>query len=148
MIHRARRCRSDRPVRHVPVHESGRDQWIIRGCWARETLHPVAERKAMSQNRETISSCDSCNRLQRDGPPCLRLEISPQIFSVNMLSTTCDNGRFAQLCSFLNVLVKCCLLWSREIFFQFPFLVDMILVLVFSGQSEAVSVQSMRKRHV
>lgn len=148
MIHHGRCCRSDKPVRHVPVHESGRDQWIISGCWARETLHSVAERNAMAQERESISSCDSCNRLQCDGPPRFRLKVSPQIFGINILSTACDNGRFAQLCSFLDVLVKCCLFWSREIFFQFPLLVNMILVLVFTGQSDEVSVQSMRKRHV
>lgn len=102
----------------------------------------------MSQERESIPSCDPSNRLQCDGPPCLRLEISPQIFGVNILSTACDNGRFAQLRSCLDVLVKCCLLWSREVFFQLPFLVDMILVLVFTGQSKEVSVQSMRKRHI
>ena len=101
----------------------------------------------MSQERESISSCDPCNRLQCDGLPCLRLEISPQILGVNILSIACDNGSFAQLCSFLDVLVKCCLLWSRETFFQFPFLVDMILVLVFTDQSKEVSVQSMR-RHI
>ena len=104
MIHRARRSRSDKPVRHVPVHESGRDQWIISGCWARETLHPVAEGNAMSQERESIPSCDSCNRLQCEGLPCLGLEISPQILGVNILSTACNNRRFAQLCSILNLL--------------------------------------------
>ncbi len=102
----------------------------------------------MSQERASISNCYTCDGSQCDSPPCLRLEISPQIFGVNILSTACDNGRLAQLCSFLDVLVKCCLLWSREIFFQFPFLVDMILVLVFTGQRKEVSVQSMRKRQI
>ena len=104
MIRYARRSRSDEPIRYVPVHESGRDQWIISGYWTQETLHPVAEGNAMSQERKSIACCDSCNRLQCDGPPCLGLEISPQILGVNILSTACNNRRFAQLCSILDLL--------------------------------------------
>ena len=102
----------------------------------------------MSQDRASISSREACTRLQRDGFPCLRLEISPQIFGINILSTARDNGSFAQLCSFLDVLVECCLLWSRNTLFQFPFFGDMILVLVFTGQSKEVSDQGMGGRHI
>ena len=102
----------------------------------------------MSQDRDTISSRDTCTRLQLDGPPCLRLEISPQIFGVNILSIACDNGSFAQLRSFLDMLVECYLLWSRNTLFQLPFLGNLILVLVFTGQSKEVSVQGMGRRHI
>ena len=102
----------------------------------------------MSQDRDSISSRDTCTRLQGDGPPFLRLEISPQTFGVNILSTTCDNGSFAQLCSFLDVLVECCLLWSRNTLFQFPFLGDMILVLVLTGKSERSAFNACEEDHL
>ena len=100
----------------------------------------------MSQERGSISSSGICPRLQRDGPPLLRLEISSQILGVNLLSTTCDNRSFAKLCSFLDLSGKCCLLWSRNTLVQSPFPVDMILVLVFAGESREVSVRCKRRR--